>query len=350
MYITAGLLNMLLKHFRSSKAEISGILESLGHDFSILQNPTSKIDANIVGRYLEYMVAKTGNSRIGLETGFLLPFVLTGTFFNIFNKSRTVREIFFKNEEPFDPALNNIYAYTAKEDKTTFSLEICINPTFEQLYPAASRQWVEMQCGFFLQYAFSFTGRFLRPLVAYSKYSREGEKDKLEEYLGCPVVFNHTKLVLVFHREILNLPIVTGNKELLTLFEEYMREIRIQETGGEHQLSGTVRRYLMHSLIHADLSLKSVAKRFYMSERNIQRKLEREGTSYQKILDRLRMELSQTYLKEKIPLAEISFLLGFGSQSAFNKFFKKHFGKQPSAFQKMEVPPVKTSENIGSGI
>lgn len=116
---------------------MSGILESMNHDFSILQNPTAKIDANIVGRYLEYMVAKTGNSRMGLETGFLLPFVLTGIFFN--------------NEEPFDPALNNIYTYTAKKDKTIFSLEICINPTFEQLYPAASRQWIEMQCGFFLQ-------------------------------------------------------------------------------------------------------------------------------------------------------------------------------------------------------
>ncbi|WP_308587714.1 helix-turn-helix transcriptional regulator [uncultured Parabacteroides sp.] len=69
-----------------------------------------------------------------------------------------------------------------------------------------------------------------------------------------------------------------------------------------------------------------------MSERNIQRKLKEEGTSYQKILDGLRMELSQKYLKEKIPLPEIGFLLGFESQSAFNKFFKKHFGTQPSIY------------------
>lgn len=341
MYITAGLFNLLLKHFRSTQAEISGILAPLNQDLSILQNPTAKIDANIAGRYLEYIVAKTGNSRIGLETGFLLPFVLTGIFFNIYNKSRTVREIFFVNEEPFDPALNDIYDYTVKEESTTFSLEISINPTFEQLYPVASRQWLEMQCGFFLQYAYSFTGRFLHPVAACSKYGREGKQDKLEEYLGCPVVFNHTKLVLVFQREVLNLPVITGNKELLTLFEEYMREIRIHETGAENELPGTLRRYLMHSLINADLSLKSVAKRFYMSERNLQRKLKKEGTSYQKILDELRMELSQRYLKEKIPLAEISFLLGFGSQSAFNKFFKKHFGRQPSVFRKMEVPPGK---------
>ncbi|WP_430385138.1 helix-turn-helix domain-containing protein [Bacteroides uniformis] len=33
-------------------------------------------------------------------------------------------------------------------------------------------------------------------------------------------------------------------------------------------------------------------------------------------------------------MVEISFLLGFETQSAFNKFFKKHFEKQPSAFRK----------------
>lgn len=70
-----------------------------------------------------------------------------------------------------------------------------------------------------------------------------------------------------------------------------------------------------------------------MTERNIQRKLKAEGTSYQKILDELRIELSQKYLKENIPLIEIAFLLGSDSQSAFNKFFKKHFGTQPSLFR-----------------
>ena len=39
------------------------------------------------------------------------------------------------------------------------------------------------------------------------------------------------------------------------------------------------------------------------------------------------------YLKEKISLPEIGFLLGFESQSAFNKFFKKHFRVQPSAYK-----------------
>lgn len=115
MFITAGLLNMLLKHFRTTHAELSEVLVELKYDYTILQNPTAKIDADILGVYLEYIVKKTGNSRIGLETGFLLPFVLTGSFFNIFNQSKTVRDI-FENDAPFDPAINDIYTFVTKED------------------------------------------------------------------------------------------------------------------------------------------------------------------------------------------------------------------------------------------
>lgn len=331
MFITAGLLNMLLKHFGTTQAEISEILTGLKYDYAILQNPTSLIDANILGVYLEHIVKKTGNTRIGLETGFLLPFVLTGSFFNIYNQSKTVREI-FENENPFDPAINNIYAFETKEDENNFSLEISLDSQFKQSYPVASQQWIEMQCGFFLQYAYSFTGRFLHPICVYSMYEKEGTKDKLEEYLGCPVIFNHDKLILIFNKSVLDLPIVTGNKEMLAIFEDYMNEIQMHESGQNNSLSRTVRRYLMHSLSNSSLSLKDVAEKFNMSERNIQRKLKTEGTSYQKILNDLRMELSKKYLKERIPLPEIGFLLGFESQSAFNKFFKKHFRNRPSMF------------------
>ena len=139
MFITAGLLNMLLKHFGTTQAEISEILTGLKYDYAILQNPTSLINANILGVYLEHIVKKTGNTRIGLETGFLLPFVLTGSFFNIYNQSKTVREI-FENENPFDPAINNIYAFETKEDENNFSLEISLDSQFKQSYPVASQQ------------------------------------------------------------------------------------------------------------------------------------------------------------------------------------------------------------------
>lgn len=79
--------------------------------------------------------------------------------------------------------------------------------------------------------------------------------------------------------------------------------------------------------------MKSAARDLNMSERTLQRKLLAEKTSYQTILDDVRKELANKYLEENISLVEVSFLLGFESQSAFNKFFRKHFGKKPTSYK-----------------
>lgn len=331
MFITAGLLNMLLKHFGTSESDIHRLFTASGLDATVLQNPITKVDAHLLGAYLEHIVKKNKNHRTGLETGFLLPFTMTGNIFNIYNRSKTVREI-FENAEPFEPTANNILIYTTREENNLFYFEIAIEPEFARLYPVGARQWVEMQYGISLQYAYSFTGRYLHPVLACSMYKKEGAADKLEEYLGCPVKYEVDKLAMIFNKSVLDLPVITGNKDLLPIFEDYMHEIRLLEEQPQNRLSRSVRRYLMHGLINANLDLAFVAEKFNMSGRTIQRKLKAEGTSYQQILDALRIELSQKYLKEKIPLAEISFLLGFETQSAFNKFFKKHFHSPPTRF------------------
>ena len=74
-----------------------------------------------------------------------------------------------------------------------------------------------------------------------------------------------------------------------------------------------------------------------MSARNIQRKLKSGGTSYQQILTNLRMDLTQEYIREKVPFTEIAFLLGFESQSAFNKFFHKKFHTTPGLYSASSV-------------
>lgn len=318
MFVSAGLLSLLINQYQTTQKEIERLVGKRKFNSDVLLNPTAKIDANILGIYLEYLVKKSGNNRIGLETGFQLPFILTSSLYNIYNRSKNVREI-FENPEPFEPAANDILTYTNREESDFFFFEISIDQEFAQLYPIASRQWMEMQYGISLQYAYSFTGRYLYPLRAYSVYPREGNRDKLEEFIYCPIEFNQEKLSLIFNSSILDLPIITGNKALYPIFEDYMNEIKQMDIEQSSSLSRTIRRYLMHNLLSADLSLKGITERLNMSERNVQRKLKSEGTSYQQILNGLRMELAQKYIREKIPFTEIAFLLGFESQSAFNK-------------------------------
>lgn len=330
MYIIAGLFNIIHAQYKDLGIDLREIFTEFRTDINILENPIAKLDANILGEYLEQVVSKEKNNRAGLKAGFVIPFRLTATFFNLYHQSKTVRDLFLELEK-FDSTANNITNYSIRIDNNLIYYEISIDSEFVEKYPAATRQWSEMQYGIAFQYAHSYTGRFIQPIQAYSVYNKEGSIDKLEEYLNCPVRFNQDKQTLIFEDSILDLPVITTKKEHLSLFENAMSYI--EHRYNANKLSNVVRRYLMHSLSTSELGLKPVAERFNMSERNIQRKLKAEGTSYQQILDSLRMELSEKYLIENIPLTEITFLLGFESQSAFNKFFHKHFHTTPSQFR-----------------
>lgn len=332
MYITAGLFSMLLKQFEDVDIDLSKIFANFKTDPKVLEYPLEKIDAGILGRYFEQIAIKKNNHRIGLETGFMMPFVATGPIFNVCRNKSTMRELFANPLDFEHPTINGINEQTTREEGDFFYFELALDPEFSEKYPVGARQWIEMQYGIALQYGISFTGRYVYPVLAHSTYAKEGKHDRLMEYLSCPIQFEQKKFALVYNRSALDLPIVTANSSLFPVFANYMNEIQISEEQ-KNVWTNSVRRYLMHSLSTSNLNLNIVAEKFNMSKRNLHRKLKEEDTSYQQILNNLRMELSRKYLKENIPLTEIAFLLGFESQSAFNKFFKKQFHTAPNQFR-----------------
>lgn len=332
MHITSGFFGILLKQFENIDVDVSEIFAEFKVDTDVLKSPFSEIDVGILGQYLEQVVAKICNNRIGLETGFILPFSVVGTMLDICRNYATPRELFASHFDFEHPTVNTIHELLTREEGDLFYFEISINRDFEKIYPIAARQWLEMQYGIALQYAYSLTGRYLYPVLVHSHYPKEGDADKLMEYFNCPIEYEQSSSSLIFTKDVLNLPIINTNKGLLPVFEDYMNEIQALNTQ-QNKWSNLVRRYLMHNLSNSDLGLNIMADQLNMSRRNLHRKLKEEGTSYQQLLDSLRMELSGKYLKEKIPLVEIAFLLGFESQSAFNKFFQKHFDTTPGQFR-----------------
>lgn len=327
-YVSAGFISVFLTQFRDLDIDLNRILDEFKTDQSALDNPITGIDMGIFGRYMEEIVRLSGNKHIGFESGFMIPFMMTVTYYNLYHDCKTVADFFDKMKQA--DSENTITHYKTFTDGDYFHYQIISSPEFTEKYPVAARQWNEMQFGIGLQYAYGYSGRFLRPEYAYTIYSQDSNK-LIEEYLDCPVLYEKEQVGMVFKKSILNLPIRTAKKELLPIFEDMMAELKHYQN--KDCLSSSVRRYLTHSLLTSGLSLKPIAERFNMSERNIQRKLKAEGTSYQQILDSLRMELARKYLRERIPLVEIAFLLGFESQSAFNKFFSKHFHATPSQFK-----------------
>ena len=79
---------------------------------------------------------------------------------------------------------------------------------------------------------------------------------------------------------------------------------------------------------------EAIAEHLHMSTRNLRRKLEQEGTSFQKVLDDVRCELAKNYLSQtQLRLEDIAPLLGFSETSNLRRAFKKWTGQTPSEYR-----------------
>ena len=74
-----------------------------------------------------------------------------------------------------------------------------------------------------------------------------------------------------------------------------------------------------------------VAAELHMTTRTLHRKLTRQGTSYQRMLDDIRRTLAIRYLRETvISVSEISDRLNYSTPTAFRQAFRRWMGHAPN--------------------
>ncbi|MEG2332444.1 MAG: AraC family transcriptional regulator ligand-binding domain-containing protein [Bacteroides sp.] len=329
MYLTAGTYNVILRQVSLLGLNESEVLAELGVDNSLLENTTNKVDANVVGHSIEYIVRQRPDIRIGLTMGFNFPVSVIGVILNVYQNCRTLKDVFDKSPL-YAPAVNTICLFSNHTDEHFFYHTMKVADEFSEKYPVATKHIYESQYGIILQLIYALTGKRITPISVSTLYTQNTSPDLLETLVQCPVKFGEP-FVMVFEKDFMQTPVINANAELLSIAERLVSQLLEEE---QLQItSSIVRRYILQTIPGINLSLKSTACNLNMSERTLQRKLISENTSYQNILDGVRKELAKKYLEENVSFVEISFLLGFESQSAFNKFFKKHFGQKPTRYR-----------------
>ena len=80
--------------------------------------------------------------------------------------------------------------------------------------------------------------------------------------------------------------------------------------------------------------MELMAGRMAMSVPTLRRRLDQEGTTFSDIVDEIRKELAERYLREpSMAVSEVAFLLGFSSESAFHRAFRRWTGIAPSEYR-----------------
>ncbi len=156
------------------------------------------------------------------------------------------------------------------------------------------------------------------------------------EFYGCDVVFESDKLCLRFATQDVDRRLPMSNTELAEfqdkLSEDYAKRF------GDDSLAIKVKDKMLILMPAGEPTPQSVASALLLSVRNLQRKLNKEGTSFSKLLTEIRQGLAVDYLKQPYRSCnEIAYLLGFSDHSNFTRAFRRWHGQTPSDYRKNEL-------------
>jgi AraC-like DNA-binding protein len=93
-------------------------------------------------------------------------------------------------------------------------------------------------------------------------------------------------------------------------------------------------RRLAERLAAGEPAQAAIAKQMGMSERTLQRRLQSEGTSFNRLLEDARRSIAMGYLADrKLAAYEVSFLLGYAEPATFFRAFKRWTGQTPQQYR-----------------
>jgi AraC-like DNA-binding protein len=179
------------------------------------------------------------------------------------------------------------------------------------------------------------TGTRLSPLRVEFVQPRPHVK-ALERHFGCSVVLGTVRNAIVFRATDAKRPFVTRNAELLGMLAPQLEE-ELKRENGDENFAERVRIAIQQKLTGRRPTIEDVADALHISSRTLQRRLQEEGSSFQRILDEARHQLARHYLNNSVlELNEAAYLLGYEDGNSFVRAFRTWEGIPPARWREMQ--------------
>ncbi|MFZ0731919.1 MAG: AraC family transcriptional regulator [Candidatus Sulfotelmatobacter sp.] len=158
----------------------------------------------------------------------------------------------------------------------------------------------------------------------------------IERHFGCPIVCGGARNAIVFGAADAQRPFVTRNAELLAMLAPQFEEELKQENKDEH-FAERVRVAIQQKLTGRRPTIEDIADALHVSSRTLQRRLQDEGSSFQRVLDEARHQLARHYLNNSfLELNEAAYLLGYEDGNSFVRAFRTWEGVPPARWRELQ--------------
>jgi len=118
-------------------------------------------------------------------------------------------------------------------------------------------------------------------------------------------------------------------RQLTDQAERYLRSLYNQD-----DIAAELKRKLADLMARGEANADAACRALKLSRRTLQRRLQAEKTSFQKVLQEVRAVLAVNYLSDaRLKSLEIAMLLGYSNISTFTTAFKSWYSLPPAEYR-----------------
>ncbi len=302
-------------------------------DLASIEDPQGIVPIRAWHAVFEHVAKALGNDAVMFDLFNNVDIGCFSIFDYLFACAPTLREA-CQAWEKFSPIRTNAYRVTFEEDETSGYVDW---PILEGR--GEWRQNMFGRIGWATQQLEHALGMKVPPIMIELATTAPRDKSAFQQKYQGRLKFGATHNRISFPRSLLSRPLQRNDAHLYKIIlQSASREL--EWFGKMESPISRIANEVASNLSTGACTLPEISARLGMSQRGIQRLLEKEGTSFRALSEEIRRSAAERYLRNtELPLKEIAFLLGFAELSTFSRAVKIWFG----------VSPRKVRETRGKG-
>ncbi|MEH6580998.1 MAG: AraC family transcriptional regulator ligand-binding domain-containing protein [Halioglobus sp.] len=156
----------------------------------------------------------------------------------------------------------------------------------------------------------------------------------IRHFFPCPVVYGQEANTITFSSRHLRAELVRDEKQLAEFLKLAPYHIVIEPLASLTSVTHRISEILGGDFREEMPSFEELTGLLNMSARTLRRRLDKEGTSYQRIKDNARRDVAISLLsRDRLTVSEVAEQVGFSDPSAFHRSFKKWTGQSPGSYR-----------------
>lgn len=307
--------------------DADALFKQQGLDPSLIREPRGRYPFDLLCKAGVEAVAVTNKDHLGLEVGKHFTPLDLNALGVTFLSSTNLLEAFARLDR-YESLVNSSLDITIVEEKDRLGLLSNAKGIPDQ----SSRIVEDIRTSVLIHMARLGLNGSVDPLEVAFTYPEPKTTGEYFGLLRCPVLFSQPVSGISFSMTDVKRPFSNANRELAISNDRFLDEM-IKDLKSS-DLVTQVKRAIIERLPSGAPSEEEVAKSVFVGSRTLQRRLAEKDTNFRTLLMEVRRDLAEKYISDPtMPLAEISYMLGFSDTSAFSRAFKTWTGDPPAGFR-----------------